>query len=96
MEHIGNGAVTLGDVALNGVGQSVHTGSSGQALGHGSHHIGVNDCNFRNVIGIDADELALLFHIGDDVVDGNFSSGAGSGGHGNGEHGVLLGGSHTL
>ena len=29
-------------------------------------------------------------------LDGNFSSGAGSGGHGNGEHGVLLGGSHTL
>ena len=96
MEHIGNDAVTLGDVALDGMGQSVHTGGGGQALGHRGHHIGIDNCNLRDVVGIHADELALLLHIGDDVVDGDFSSSAGSGGYCDGEHSVLLGGSNAL
>ena len=42
MEHIGDDAVALGDVALDGVGQSVHAGGGSQTLGHGGHHIGVD------------------------------------------------------
>ena len=34
MEHIGNGAVALGDVALDGMGQGVHAGGGSEALGH--------------------------------------------------------------
>ena len=30
-------AVALGDVALDGVGQRIHTGGGGQTLGHGGH-----------------------------------------------------------
>ena len=37
----------LGDVALDGVGQGVHAGGGGQALGHGGHHIGVDDGDYR-------------------------------------------------
>ena len=96
MEHIGDGAVALGDIALDGMGQRVHTGSGGQALGHGSHHVGIDDCDLRDIVGIDADELALLLHVGDDVVDGDLGSSTGSGGHCNGEHCVLLGGSNTF
>ena len=88
--------MALGDVALNGVGQSIHTGGSGQALGHGSHHIGIDDRDLRDIVGIHADELALLLHVGNDIVDGDLGSGTGSGGHCNGEYRVLLGGSHAL
>ena len=88
--------MTLGDVTLDGVGQGVHTGSGGQALGHAGHHIGVNDSDLRDIVGVNADELALFLDIGDDVVDGDLGSGAGGGGHGDGEHGVLLRGGNTL
>ena len=96
MEHIGDGAVALGDIALDCVGQSIHTGSGGQALGHGGHHIGIDHGDLGDIVGIHADELALLLHIGDDVVDGDLSRSTGGGGHGNGEHSVLLGGSHAF
>ena len=89
MEHIGDGAVALGDVALDGVGQSVHAGGGSQTLGHGGHHIGVNHSDLGDVVGIDADELALLFDIGDDVVDGDFSGSTGGGGDSDGKDGVL-------
>ena len=52
--------------------------------------IGVHHGDLRDVVGVHADELALLLHIGDDVVDGDLSSRTGSGGHRDGEHGVLL------
>ena len=66
--------VTIGG---GGMGQCIHTGGSGQALGHGGHHIGVHHGDFRDVVGVHADELALLLHIGDDVVDGDLGSSAG-------------------
>ena len=88
--------MALGDVTLDGVGQSVHTGGGGQALGHGGHHIGIDHSDLGDIVGVHADELALLLHIGDDVVDGDLSRSTGGGGHGNGEHSVLLGGSHAF
>src|SRR5699024_6100697 len=68
----------------------------GQSLGHGGHHIGVNNGHLGDVVGVHADEFAALLHVGDDVVDGDFGSGAGGGGHGDSEHSVLLGGGHAL
>ena len=88
--------MALGDVALDGVGQSVHAGGGSQTLGHGGHHIGVNHSDLGDVVGIDADELALLLDIGDDVIDGDFGRSTGGGGHGDGEDGVLLGGRDTF
>ena len=88
--------MALGDVALNGVGQGVHASGGGQALGHAGHHIRVNDCDLGDVVGVNADELALLLDIGDNIVDGDLGSGAGCGGHGDGKDRMLLGGGYAL
>ena len=88
--------MALGNVALDSVGQSIHAGGGGQALGHGGHHIGIDHGDLGDIVGIHADELALLLHIGDDVVDGDLSSSAGGGGNSDGEHSVLLGGSNAF
>ncbi len=45
---------------------------------------------------VHADELALLLHVGNHVVDGNFSGSTGSGGHCNGEHRLVLGGGNPF
>mgnify|MGYP000093223852 CR=1 FL=1 len=97
MEHIGDGAVALGDVALDSVGQGVHAGGGGQALGACWTVIsGSTTATSGDVVGVNADELALLLHIGDDVVDGDLGSGTGGGGHGDGKDRVLLGGGYAL
>ena len=96
VEHVGELPSALGGVALDGVGQSVHAGGSGQAGGHGSHHVGVDDGDLGGVVGVDAHELADLLGVGDDVVDGHLSSGTGGRRHGDGEHGVVLSGSNAL
>ena len=57
---------------------------------------GIDDGDLGDVVGVNADELALLLHVGDDVVDGDLSGGAGGGRDGDGEHGVLLGGGDAL
>ena len=88
--------MALGDVALDGVGQGVHAGGGGQALGHAAHHVWIDHGDLGDIVGVHADELALLFHVGDDVIDGDLRGGAGGGGHGDGEHGVLLGGGNAL
>ena len=49
-----------------------------------------------HVVGVDADEFALLLHVGDDVVDGNLGGGAGGGGNGDDGHARVLGGSDAL
>ena len=78
------------------MGQGVHAGGGGQAGGHGSHHVGVDDGDLGGVVGVDAHELADLLGVGDDVVDGHLGSGAGGRRHGDGEHGVVPGGSDAL
>ena len=45
---------------------------------------------------VHADELALLLHIGDDIVDGDFRSGAGSGGNRNNRNAFVLRGGNAL
>ena len=46
--------------------------------------------------GIIADELALLLHVGDDIVDRGLRAGAAGGGDGNRENGAVLGGGDAL
>lgn len=96
VEHVGELPGTLGGVALDGVGQSVHASGSGKAGGHGSHHVGVDDGDLGGVVGVDAHELADLLGVGDDVVDGHLGSSTGGRRHGDGEHGVVLSGSNAL
>ena len=96
VQAVGQSPGGLGGVALNGVGQGIHAGGGGEALGHGGHHVGVHDGDVGDVVGVHADELALALHVGDDVVDGGLGGGAGGGGHGDGEHGAVLGGGHAL
>jgi len=90
MEHVAHLPGTLGDEALDGVGQSVHAGRGGEAPRHGGHHLRVDDRDLGDVVRVDADEFALLLHVGDDVVDRDLGRGSGGGGHGNGEGGVVL------
>ena len=96
VEHVRELPSTLGGVALDGVGQSVHTSGSGQAGGHGSHHVRIDDGNLGGVVGVDAHELADLLGVGDDVVDGHLGGGTGGRRHSDGEHGVVLSGSNAL
>ena len=96
VEHVGELPGALGGVALDGVGQSVHAGGSGQAGRHRSHHVRIDDGDLGGVVGIDAHELADLLGVGDDVVDGHLSSGTGGRRHGDGEHGVVLSRSNAL
>ena len=96
VEHIGELPSALGGVALDGVGQCVHASGSGQAGGHGSHHVGIDDSNLGGIVGVDAHELADLLGVGDDVVDGHLGGGTGGRRHGDGEHGVVLSGSNAL
>ena len=96
VEHVGKLPRALGGVTLNRVCERVHAGGGGEACGHGRHHFGVDYGNFRNVVHVDADEFALLFRVGNHVIDGDFGCGAGGGGHGNGEYGMLGGGSDAF
>ena len=96
MEHIGKLPGCLRRVAFDGVGQGVHTGRSGKALGHGRHHVGIDYGVSGDVVLVNADELALPVRIRDDVIDGNFSSGAGRRGNGDGLYGMILRGSYAL
>ena len=96
VEHVGELPGALGGVAFDGVGQGVHAGSGGEASRHRSHHVGVDDGDLGGVVGVDAHELADLLGVGDDVVNGHLGSGTGGRRHGDGEHGVVLGGSNAL
>ena len=96
MEHVGHFPSGLGGVALDGVGQRVHTGGGGQTGGHRAHHLRVDDGNDGHVVRVNADELALLLNIGDNVVDGDLGCGAGSGRDGDDGHAGLLGVRYAL
>ena len=96
MEHVRELPGALGDVALDGVGQGVHAGGGSQALGHGGHHVRIDDSYHGDVVGVHADELAVLLHVGDDVVNGDLGGGASGGGHGDDGQAGVLGGGHAL
>ena len=90
MHHVGHLPGARGGVALDGVGKRVHAGGGGEALGHGVHHVRIDDGDLGDVVHVHADELALALHVGDDVIDRDLGGGAGGGGHGDREHGVVL------
>ena len=96
MEHIRHLPRALGDVALNGVRERIHARRGGQAFGHRTHHIAVNDGDDGDIVDIHADELALLFDVGDDIVDGNFRRGACRRGYRDDRNARLFGGSDAL
>ena len=96
MEHIAHCPCALGDVAFDGVGESVHTRRSREALGHGAHHIGIDDGDDGDIVHVDADHLAVLFRVRDDVVDGDFRRGACRRGNGDDGHALIFGGSDAL
>ena len=79
VEHIGKFPCACGNVSFDGMSQGIHSGGGCQALWHAGHHIRVNDGNDRDVMGIYAYEFAALFYVGNDIVDGNLGSSAGSG-----------------
>ena len=83
VHHVRHRAGGLRYVALDRVGKRVHAGKRRKPLGHRRHHVGIDEGDDGDVVGIDADELALLLDIGDDVVDRNL--GGCSGGSGNRE-----------
>ena len=74
MEHIGHFPCSFCGVALDSVGQSVHTGGSGQSFRHGGHHLRINNCDDRHVVRVNAYEFTFSLYVGDNVVDGNLCS----------------------
>ena len=81
VEHIGHLPCRLGGVTFDSVGQSIHTGRSGQSLGHRRHHLGIYHSDDGHVMRIYTDEFTLTLYIGDNVVDRNLSCGTGCGGY---------------
>ena len=96
MEHIRKLPSTLGDITLNSVSKSVHTCCCGKSLRHSSHHIGINYCNYRNIVNINTNHLSVLLYVGNYVVDSNLCCGSCSGGNCNNRNTLVLRGSNAL
>ena len=78
------------------MGQSIHTGGSGQSFWHGGHHFRVNNCDDRHVVWVNTYEFTFSFHIGNNIVDGYFRSSSGCGRYGDDRYARLFGRSHAL
>ena len=89
-EHVGHRPRTFGNIALDGVGQGVHTRRGGQPLRHRIHQFGIDDGHRRNVVGIDADHLLAGLLVDDDVVDRHLGGGSGGGRQREGRHGAAV------
>ena len=96
MEHIGHFPCALGNISLNCVGQSIHTGCCGQSLWHRCHHIRINNSNNRNIMGIYTNEFSLFLYICNNIVNGNLCCGTCCSRNCNNRHAGLLGGSNAL
>ena len=90
VKTVGQRPGALRGIALDGVCQSVHTGGGGQAAGHGGHHIRINDCHVRDIVGVHADEFTFFLHVRDDIVDGGLRAGSAGGRHCDREDGAVL------
>ena len=91
LEHIRKRPCALGDVALDRVGESVHTGSGGQSLRHRRHQLGINDRKGGNVVRVDADHLTSGLFVGDDIVDRNLRRSTCGGGQCDDRNALFLG-----
>ena len=76
--------------------QRVHTGGGGQPFGHARHHIGVDKRNNGNVVHVYANHFAVLFRVGNDIVNGNFRGGTGGCRHGKNRFCFVFGRRNTL
>ena len=90
-EHVAHRPRPRREVALDGVRQRIHTRGGGQPLGHRVHQFAVDHGAHRDVVGIDADHLALGLLVGDDVVDRHLGRRTRRRGDGEGRHGAVLG-----
>ena len=94
--HVAHHPCALGDVALYGMCQCVHAGSSREALGQRVHQFGVDDGNGRYVVGVYAHHLCLALLVDDYIVDGDLRSGTCGCGHGYDGDALVLGRGATL
>lgn len=72
VEHICHFPGCFCSVSFDGVCQGIHTGRSSKSLWHGRHHLRIYDCDNWHIVWVNTYKFTLLFHIGNDVVDGNF------------------------
>ena len=96
VEHIGHFPCGFCGIALDGVGQSVHTRSGCQTLGHRGHHVGVYNGIFGDIVFIHTNELSLFFSVGDDIVDGDFCGSTCGRRNSDGGNGMIFGRRNAL
>ena len=65
-------------------------------LGHAGDHVGIHDGDDRDIVRIRTDELAVLLHVGNDVVNRDLGRRAGGGGHRDDRQALVLGGGCAL
>ena len=82
MEHIRKLPGTQGRIAFDCVREGVHTCGGSQALWHTGHHVWVYKGDDRNVMYVNTDKFTFFFDIGNNVVNGDFCCGTGSGWNG--------------
>ena len=62
-------------IAFDRMGQRVHTCGGGKTLGHGGHHIRINDRDVRYVVRVYTDKLTLPLNISNDIVNRRLRAG---------------------
>ena len=96
VEHIGKLPCALCDVTLNSVSECVHTCCGSKPLWHCWHHIRVNNCDYRNIVNINANHLSVLFNICNYIVDCYLCGSTCCCGNCDNRHSLVLCGSNSL
>jgi len=73
------GLARSGHVGFDGVGERVHAGGGGQALGHADHQRRVVDRQQRRDVAVDDGHFHVAGFVGDDTETGHLAGGAGGG-----------------
>ena len=96
MEHIAHLPSAFGDIALNRVGECVHTCCGGKTLGHRRHHIGINDSDNGNIVNVNANHFAVFLGVCYYIVNRNLGGCACGCRHGDYRHAFILCRSNAL
>ena len=96
VQRISQSPGAASEIPFDSVRQGVHAGGRLQRRRHGVHHIGIDKGHLRDIMRIDADELAPLFFIGDDIVNRHLRRGTRGGRHREDRHAGLTGGREPL
>ena len=96
VEHICHFPGCFCSVSFDGVCQGIHTGRSSKSLWHGRHHLRIYDCDNWHIVWVNTYKFTLLFHIGNDVVDGNFCRSTSSGRNSDDRYTWFFGRSYAL